>query len=311
MKIAWVFPGQGAQFVGMGKQLYEEFPRARAIFDSADKVLKRDLKRVMFQGPAEELTLTYNAQPALLIVGVAAAAVLKDHGREPDITAGLSLGEYTALVVSGSLGFEEAVTLTYNRGVYMQEACPPGVGAMVAILGLTCAEVESLCYRYKEEGVVLPANYNCPGQTVISGEKEAVEKVARKALEKGARAVPLAVSAPFHSPLMVSAAQRLAKDLETVEIEAPQIPVYSNVYGEALTTPESVREALIKQVTSPVLWQVCVESMVRDGGKAFVEVGPGKSLTGFGKRISPGIPYVSFSSPEELDAVLAFTRRGC
>ncbi len=306
-KIAWVFPGQGAQFVGMGKELYKEFPQARSVFDSADRVLKRSLSEIMFQGPGEELTLTYNAQPALLTVEVACTRILQANGLQPDVVAGLSLGEYSALVVADSLDFEEAVMLTYKRGVYMQEACPPGRGAMAAILGLTCAEVEALCFESKDTGVVLPANYNCPGQTVISGEKSAVEHVARKAQERGIRTIPLAVSAPFHSPLMKSAANKLEADLLSVAVRAPIVPVYSNVHGEILTSSESVRSALIKQVTSPVLWQVCVESMIRDGAGAFVEVGPGKSLAGFGKRISPGMPYASFSSPRDLDSVLAFT----
>lgn len=307
-KVAWVFPGQGAQFVGMGRELHRECPQARAIYDAADRVLKRSLSGLMFCGPVDELTLTYNAQPALLTVEVACARILQANGLHPDVLAGLSLGEYSALVVADSLDFEEAVMLTYKRGVYMQEACPPGQGAMAAVLGLTCAEVEALCYESRDAGIVLPANYNCPGQTVISGEKSAVELVTRKAQERGIRTVPLAVSAPFHSPLMKTAADRFEADLQAAHIGPPRIPVYSNVHGEVLASAESVRDALIKQVTSPVLWQVCVESMIRDGARAFVEVGPGKSLAGFGKRISPGMPYASFSSPRDLDSVLAFTK---
>ncbi len=307
-KIAWVFPGQGAQFVGMGKELYGGDVKAKAVFLAADQALGYKLSKIILEGPADELMLTKNAQPALLTVSMACVLALRDAGLQPDMVAGLSLGEYTALAVAGSISFEDAVVLTHKRGLYMQEACPPGEGAMAAILGLSCAEVESLCYDARKLGEIAGANYNCPGQIVVSGHKKAVDEVARKAREKGSRVVPLAVSAPFHCALMKPAAERLAKDLEKVAIKSPLVPVYSNVHGEVVEDPASIRQALLEQVTHPVLWQVDVQSMVRDGARAFVEVGPGKTLTGFGKRIDPSIPFAQFGEPSDLSAVLAFSK---
>ncbi|MEX0974996.1 MAG: ACP S-malonyltransferase [Bacillota bacterium] len=307
-KISWVFPGQGAQFVGMGKELYESDAGARAVFQAADRALGYSLSGIIFEGPKEELTLTQNAQPALLTVSMACVAVLRRAGLRPDMVAGLSLGEYTALAAAGSLEFEDAVVLTHRRGLYMQEACPPDEGAMAAILGLSCAEVEALCYEARKFGEVAGANYNCPGQVVISGHKKAVDEVIRRAAEMGSRAIPLAVSAPFHCALMRPAAERLQRDLDQSVVRTPSIPVYSNVHGERVADPQAIRRSLVDQVTHPVLWQVDVQSMVRDGAGAFVEIGPGKTLSGFGKRIDATIPFAQFAGPDDLPAVLAFTR---
>jgi len=292
----------------MGKELFEEEPIARDLMLSADKALGYPLSRIIFEGPKEELTLTQNAQPALLVLSYACASVLRRCGLRPDMVAGLSLGEYTALVVAGSLSFEDAVALTHKRGLYMQEACPPGEGAMIAVLGLSCAEVDALCFLARKNGEVSGANYNCPGQVVVSGARRAVEEVGRKATLLGGRSIPLAVSAPFHCALMRPAGLKLRTALDSIEVKNPEIPVYSNVHGERVSDPVSVKNALVDQVTSPVLWQVGVESMVRDGATAFIEVGPGKTLSGFGKRIDPALPHAQFGGPEDLPAVLAFAK---
>lgn len=307
-KIAWVFPGQGAQFVGMGQALCQAFPEAAKVFEVGDMVLGKWFSKLVFEGPDEELVLTKNAQPALLAVGVACAEVALGHDLSPDMVAGLSLGEYTALVVAGSMTLEDALAVTHKRGLYMQEACPEGRGGMAAILGLACAEVEAICYEAGSIGVVCGASYNCPGQVVVSGDKGAVVSVMRLANDRGAKCVPLAVSAPFHSPLMEPAATRLKKDLDHVKIRAPAIPVYTNVHGEKLGSPEHIRESLVKQVTHPVLWQVGAQSMLRDGAGLFIEMGPGKGLTGFLKRICPEIPGTTFLTPGDLDSIIDLSK---
>ncbi len=307
-KLAWVFPGQGAQVVGMGKALCLEFSEAREVFDTAARVLGSGFVRIVFEGPEAELVLTRNAQPALLAAGVACARVARSRGLHPDMLAGLSLGEYTALVVAGSLGLEDALKLTRNRGIYMQEACPPGKGAMAAVLGLSCAEIDSICFEARKVGVVSGSNYNCPGQTVISGEKTAVRRVMAEASRRGGKCIPLSVSAPFHCELMKPAALRLAEDLEKIQVNKPVVPVYSNVEGTVVESVREVRDALTKQVTHPVLWQVCVEAMVGDGAGAFVEMGPGRSLTGFLKRIAPGVPGITFHCPEDLDPLAELSK---
>lgn len=307
-KIAWVFPGQGAQTVGMGKEMYDAYLAARRVFEAADASLGFALSEIAFQGPIGKLTMTEHAQPALLMVGVACAQVLREHGLEPDMAAGLSLGEYTALVIAGSLKFEDAVVLTRNRGIYMQEACPEGEGAMAAVLGLDEAQVERVCEEARPYGEVSGANYNCPGQIVISGRKRAVEQASLLAKELGARVIPLNVSAPFHCSLMESAAERLRRDLEKMEVKAPALPVYSNVHGEVLRSAEEVKDALIAQVTMPVLWQKDILAMERDGARCFVEIGVGKTLQGFGKRTHPDIPYARFETPSDLDGVIALTK---
>lgn len=307
-KVGWVFPGQGAQYVGMGKDLFLADSEVRELVLSADRALGYPLSKIAFEGPIEDLTLTENAQPALLVASMACVTLLWRAGLKPDMVAGLSLGEYTALTAAGSLSFEDAVVLTHRRGVYMQEACPPGEGAMIAVLGLSRAEVDSLCREARRFGEVSSANYNCPGQIVVSGRKEAVDEVALRGAALGSRTIPLVVSAPFHCDLMLPAAKRLRADLERTALRAPQVPVYSNARGERVDDPAAIRNALIEQVTRPVLWQADVESMVRDGAAAFVEVGPGKILSGFGKRINPAIPFAQFAGPDDLPGVLAAVR---
>jgi [acyl-carrier-protein] S-malonyltransferase len=309
-KIAWVFPGQGVQFPGMGKELHDEYQCARDVFQRADRALGFRFSDIVFEGSPDDLTLTYNAQPAILTVSVACASVLESFGLKPDMTAGLSLGEYSALVVSGCLSLEDAVIITRKRGVYMQDACPPGEGSMAAIIGLTCAEVEAICFESSKFGVVTGANYNCPGQIVISGNTMAVEYACRKVRERDGKAIPLAVSAPFHCALMEPAVSKLKDDLRKIRLRSPSVPVYSNVSGETLITPVEIKEALIKQVTQPVLWQVDVENMIRDGASGFVEVGPGKSLSGFGRRTNPAVPFVQFGKARDLGTVIDFHKEG-
>jgi [acyl-carrier-protein] S-malonyltransferase len=288
----------------MGKQLYDNYPVAREVFDTADQALGFGLSELIIHGPAEQLTLTHNAQPAILVVSIACARVLESHGLRPDMVAGFSLGEYSALVVAGSLAFEDAVMLTRRRGLYMQEACPPGKGSMAAIMGMPCAELEALCFASSKHGVVTGANYNCPGQIVISGETKAVAHVCKTVQERGGRAIPIPVSAPFHCVLMEPAALKLQRDLDTMAIRPPSVPVYTNVTGKTVSTVREIKQALVRQVTSPVLWQVAVENMISDGASLFVEAGPGKTLCGFGRRINPGIRFVRFGAPEDLDDVL-------
>lgn len=303
-RVAWVFPGQGCQYPGMGKQLYDNYAVARETFETADEVLGFRLSELIFSGPADGLILTHNAQPAILVVSVACARVLRSLGLRPHMVAGFSLGEYTALVVAESLAFEDAVALTRRRGLYMQEACPPGTGSMAAVMGMAYAELEAICFAASKHGVVTSANYNCPGQIVISGETNAVAHVCKTVVERGGRTVPIPVSAPFHSPLMEPAARKLQADLERIQIRPPSVPVYTNVTGKTVSCPQEIKQTLVRQVTSPVLWQVAVENMIGDGASLFIEVGPGKALSGFGRRIDPKIPFVKFGTPEDLDDVL-------
>ncbi len=304
---AWIFPGQGSQFPGMGKEFYKKYSVAREIFDRADEALNFKISQLIFEGSSNDLMMTQNAQPAILIVSVAAAKVLESRGFMPSMVAGLSLGEYSALVVAGSLSLEDAVILTHNRGMYMQKACPPGKGKMAAIIGLANAEVEALCFASSKRGVVIAANYNCPGQVVISGETKAVEEACESVKRKGGKVFPLPVSAPFHCALMEPAALKLKKDLDSVQIHRPLIPIYSNVTAETLSTSEEIRQTLFRQVTFPVLWQVVVHNMIRDGASLFVEVGPGTVLSGFGKRIDRTVRFVPFANPQDLYKMFEFS----
>lgn len=301
--LAFIFPGQGSQYVGMGKDLWSSSPLAKETFEEAGDVLGRDLARLCFDGPDSELNQTQNTQPALLTVSIATWRVLNQKwGLTPGFLAGHSLGEYTALVVAGSLGFKDAVRLVALRGRFMQEAVPSGVGAMTAILGLKRDVVEEVCNLASKDGqVVVPANFNSHEQTVISGHKEAVEEASRLAMERGARkVVGLPVSVPSHSPLMRPASHRLAEALEEVEVKPIKTPVITNVEAEPLTDHTRVKELLAKQLYSPVRWVESILKMKGLGVTRIIEIGPGRVLTGLVKRIGEGIETWNIGRPEDV-----------
>lgn len=305
MKIAFIYPGQGAQYAGMGKEIYEKYEEAKEIFERADEALGFNISKLCFEGPEEELMKTENTQPAILTVSVALTRVLQKRGVKPDVTAGLSLGEYSSLVLAEALDFEDAVRLVKKRGKYMQEVVPEGVGTMAAILGLPNEEVEEICRIASEVGVVEPANYNCPGQLVVSGEVKAVERAVELAKERGAKkAVVLAVSAPFHCSMLKEAGELLAKELEKVEIKDLKVPVISNVTADYVQE-DKVKELLIKQVSHPVLWEQSVRKMIEDGVDTFIEIGPGKTLSGFVKKIDRSRTVLNFEDEESLMKALS------
>lgn len=279
---AYVFPGQGAQFSGMGKDLYENSPAARELFDRADEVLGFGLSKIMFEGTDEELRQTKVTQPAVFLHSVASVAALGEEFR-PDMVAGHSLGEFSALVAAGALDFESGLRLVYARALAMQKACEEVPSTMAAVLGLSDDVVESVCEGI--EGVVA-ANYNCPGQIVISGTKEAVSEACVRLKEAGAkRALPLAVGGGFHSPCMASAKEELERAIEQTIFTTPRCPIYQNVDSKPHTSPEQIKANLTAQLTSPVRWTQSVQNMVADGAVEFVELGPGKVLTGLVGKI--------------------------
>lgn len=290
-KIAFIFPGQGSQSVGMGAEFVENDAKSKAFYDQADAALEFELSKLMLEGPQEELTLTYNAQPALLTTGVMIASKLMEAGITPDYTAGHSLGEYGSFVIAGSLTFEDAVKIVHKRGLYMNEALPAGKGAMAAILGMESDVLKEVCDEVTANGdLVQLANLNCPGQIVISGTKEGVEKASELAKEKGAkRAIPLVVSGPFHSELMKEAAVKLEKEIENVEISNPEIPIISNVHADLLEDVESIKREMIEQVYSPVQWENDVRKMLELGVTTFIECGPGKVLSGLVRKVDRSV----------------------
>ena len=305
-KIAFLFPGQGSQAVGMGKELAALYPVARQTFDEADSALGYKLSQLCFEGPEEKLRLTEITQPAILTMSVAAQRVLREKGVSPKFVAGHSLGEYSAHVAAGSLDFADAVRTVRNRGKYMQEAVPVGQGAMAAVLGMPLAEVERICQEAAQGQVCSPANINSPEQIVISGSKPAVERAAELAKAGGAkRAIMLPVSAPFHCALMQPAQDRLGKDLQDLTFHRLQLPLVKNVDGELTQDSEVARRALISQVTGAVQWVKSMQTLIAQGVELFIEVGPGKVLCGLLRQIDRSKQFANVEDEGSLARALA------
>ena len=306
MSTAFLFPGQGSQAVGMGKALFDAFPEARAVFQSADDALAEPLSRLCFEGPESELVLTRNTQPAILTTSIAAHAVWSARGGPAAFVAGHSLGEYSALVAAGALSLPDAVRVVRARGTFMQEAVPAGTGAMAAVLGLDAEVVTRICAEVAGNEVVSPANFNSPEQTVIAGHATAVERAGAKLREAGAkRVVPLAVSAPFHTALMEPAKARLAEVLARCTVSAPRMPVVTNVEAAPNADAARVVPLLLAQVSAPVRWVESVRALAAAGVTRVVELGPGRVLGGLVKRISRDIEVLNVEDPASLEKSLA------
>mgnify|MGYP000287585238 FL=1 len=307
-KLAFVFPGQGAQAVGMGKDFCEQYDVARKLFAQADEALGYSIQNMCFDGPAEDLKLTANTQPAILTMSVIANEILKEHGVQPDVVGGHSLGEYSALVAADVLDFQDAVLLVHKRGQFMQEAVPVGQGGMAAIIGLADEVIIDACEKATmAAGEVQAVNFNCPGQTVIAGTNKGVEAAVELLKEAGAKkAVILPVSAPFHSTLMKPAGIKLAAELDKVEIRDARIPVVSNYTGELEHTAAEIKANLVAQADHPVKWIACVNAMKVFGADTFVEAGPGKTLCGFNKRIDRSLTSMNVEDIESLQKTLDY-----
>lgn len=297
-RIAFIFPGQGAQKAGMGKDFYEQTEIGRHRFDTASRLLKLDMAALCFE-PNDNLDITEYTQAAMVTTSIAMMEVLMDRGIKPDVTAGLSLGEYCALTAAGVLSADDAIRLVRTRGILMQEAVPAGQGAMAAILAMEASKMEEVL---KDMDGVWIANYNCSGQIVISGKAEAVKEACEKLLAAGAkRALPLNVSGPFHSGMLRGAGEKLAEALEAVEIHTPAIPYAANVTGGYVRDAKEVKPLLASQVFSSVKWQQCVETMLADGVDTFIEIGPGKTLAGFMKKITKDVKVLNIEKLEDVD----------
>ncbi len=310
-KIAFLFPGQGSQAVGMMKDLYEQYACVKEVFDEADEALGFSMTELIAKGPEEDLRLTYNTQPAILTASVAAMKVLNENGVFPDVAAGHSLGEYSALVCAGAMNFADAVRTVRKRGQFMQEAVPVGEGAMAAIIALDTDTIKTICADVeKRTGKAVQAvNFNCPGQVVIAGATEAVQEAADLMKKAGAkRAMMLAVSAPFHSTLMQPAADRLKEVLDTIIIQDAKIPVMANINAKPETKASEIRENLVQQAAHPVLWEDSVRAMMADGVDNYIEVGPGKVLTGMLRKIDRSLKGENVEDPASLEKTLAYLK---
>jgi [acyl-carrier-protein] S-malonyltransferase len=314
-KKAFLFPGQGAQTVGMGRDVAEASTAARSLYGRADDILGWKLSEVCFEGPADRLTATDVSQPAILVTSLAVLAAMRETPvgsglGMPDAAAGLSLGEYTALVAAGAIDFDDAVRITHLRGRFMQEACDASPGGMVSLIGVDEAGAENICETAREAGRIWPANYNCPGQIVLSGEKAACDRAAEVAESLGAqRAVPLQVAGAFHSPLMTSAREKLAPEIQGLRVKELQFPVVANVTGDYYSGPAEVKDLLTRQVDTATRWQQGMERLLADGAERFVEIGPGRVLTGLLKRLDRRIGRAA-DNVGTIDDIRALQEKG-
>ncbi len=310
--ISFVFPGQGSQVVGMGKDVYESSPIAKRVFEEADEALGFSITKMCFEGPEDQLKLTFNTQPAILTVSVALSRVLEHEGYKPEIVAGHSLGEYSALVCAGAMSLADAVRTVRQRGQFMQEAVPVGQGAMAAVMGLEDAKIVEICQSIEANGGVVQAvNFNCPGQVVIAGTTESVEKASEQLKAAGAkRAMLLPVSAPFHSSLMQPAALRLKGVLDSITVNDARIPVVANVTAQKVTDAQQIKNLLVEQAAKPVRWVECVQTMAQAGVDLFIEVGPGKVLSGLSKKIAKDINVLNVEDVASLQKALDYFKGG-